>query len=155
MARRVPLHCAGEGARGSVAGPKVAERPRAVGLSAGIRVFGGWGSLVLLFGALGGCASSSSETPWPVAPDFERLRFEAKQRRAPSEGGQEWTPREPEGDEPVTPETEPVSTWGVRAPSKEDPPPLRAGKPAPEVEELGDTDEIDSDPFFQDEDDED
>ncbi len=115
----------------------------------------GWAALVLCSLALGGCASSSSETPWPVAPDFERLRFEAKQQRA-SQGGEEWTPREPEGDEAVTDETEPVSTWGVpRAPAKDDPPPLRAGKPAPEVEELSDTDEIDSDPFFRDEDDED
>lgn len=134
---------------------------------------------------LAGCASSSSETPWPVEPDFERLRAEAKGHPRQAHAGTEWTPREPEGDEvaEAEEEPEPASTWGGRRRAViADPPPLRGGTPKvreepdpdeddDEVEEpapspkkadpepkappagLGDTDDIDNDPFFQDDED--
>jgi len=134
------------------------------------------GAAVLAFG----CATSSSDTPWPTQPDFERLRAEARGQASPSRQGAEWSPRDPEGDELPAEERDAPSTWGgvlAQEPDEEEPPPLRAGtpglgaapalrppgtKPPPAVkpgtqptEDLGDTDDIDSDPFFQDDEDDD
>lgn len=144
-----------------------------------------------------GCATSSSDTPWPTQPDFERLRAEARGQASPGPQGTEWSPREPEGDELAAEERDAPSTWGgvlAEDPDEEEPPPLRAGTPGlgaapglrppgtkppalrppgtkppalkppkaapPKAEpgatdDLGDTDDIDSDPFFRDDEDED
>lgn len=102
--------------------------------------------------ALMGCASSSSQTPWPVAPDFERLRADAAEQRG---AGTEWSATDDAEAEEIedldAEEREAPSTWGGgRAPAS---PASRA--PAGAKPDLADTEDLDDDSFFNEETDED